>query len=204
MRVLIEVVRHLDGQAASGRKLAHQRRQQACVIRNPLQYSVGENHIEGACVVPGVDVGDVELHLRQALACGLDHVGRTVQASDRSVGKTLDQQLGGVTGATTDIDGRTHIPGGDGRQQVTGGTGAFIFKSDVLFGGPTHCVLLSVRCPRVATIPRRAPPKVSENYLFTFELEKLRKHYRSLGEGLTIDLDGTVVQEKGQQNLNNC
>ena len=36
------------------------------------------------------------------------------------------------------------------------------------------------------------------------ELEKLRKHYRSLGEGLTIDLDGTVVQEKGQQNLNNC
>jgi low affinity Fe/Cu permease len=36
------------------------------------------------------------------------------------------------------------------------------------------------------------------------ELENLRKHYRSLGEGLTIDLDGTVVQEKGQQNLNNC
>jgi len=36
------------------------------------------------------------------------------------------------------------------------------------------------------------------------ELEKLRKHYRSLGEGLTIDLDGTVVQEKGQQNLKNC
>ncbi|MGF6201700.1 low affinity iron permease family protein [Pseudomonas laurylsulfatiphila] len=36
------------------------------------------------------------------------------------------------------------------------------------------------------------------------ELENLRKHYRSLGEGLTIDLDGTVVQEKGQQNLKNC
>ncbi|MGH8350393.1 MAG: low affinity iron permease family protein [Pseudomonas sp.] len=36
------------------------------------------------------------------------------------------------------------------------------------------------------------------------ELENLRKHYRSLGEGLTIDLDGTVVQEKGQHNLNDC
>jgi low affinity Fe/Cu permease len=36
------------------------------------------------------------------------------------------------------------------------------------------------------------------------ELESLRKHYRSLGEGLTIDLDVTVVQEKGQQNLNDC
>ncbi|MGH8388443.1 MAG: low affinity iron permease family protein [Pseudomonas sp.] len=36
------------------------------------------------------------------------------------------------------------------------------------------------------------------------ELEALRKHYRSLGEGQTIDLDGTVVQVNGQDNLKNC
>jgi low affinity Fe/Cu permease len=30
------------------------------------------------------------------------------------------------------------------------------------------------------------------------ELEALRKQYRSLGEGQTIDLDGTVVEEKGK------
>ncbi|MCK8682324.1 low affinity iron permease family protein [Pseudomonas umsongensis] len=36
------------------------------------------------------------------------------------------------------------------------------------------------------------------------ELESLRKHYRSLGEGQTISIDGTVVQEKGKQDLNKC
>jgi hypothetical protein len=36
------------------------------------------------------------------------------------------------------------------------------------------------------------------------ELEALRKHYRSLGEGQTISIDGTVVQEKGKQDLNKC
>ncbi|MDZ5433952.1 low affinity iron permease family protein [Pseudomonas fluorescens] len=36
------------------------------------------------------------------------------------------------------------------------------------------------------------------------ELEALRKHYRSLGEGQTISIDGTVVEEKGKQDLNEC
>lgn len=36
------------------------------------------------------------------------------------------------------------------------------------------------------------------------ELEALRKQYRKLGEGETISLDGTVVQEKGKQDLNEC
>ena len=36
------------------------------------------------------------------------------------------------------------------------------------------------------------------------ELEALRKKYRQLGEGETISLDGTVVQEKGKQYLNEC
>ncbi|KAA0984869.1 MULTISPECIES: low affinity iron permease family protein [unclassified Pseudomonas] len=34
------------------------------------------------------------------------------------------------------------------------------------------------------------------------QLEALRKQYRKLGEGETISLDGTVVQEKGKQDLN--
>lgn len=34
------------------------------------------------------------------------------------------------------------------------------------------------------------------------QLEALRKQYRKLGEGQTISLDGTVVQEKGKQDLN--
>jgi low affinity Fe/Cu permease len=36
------------------------------------------------------------------------------------------------------------------------------------------------------------------------QLEALRKKYRQLGEGETISLDGTVVQEKGKQDLNEC
>ncbi|WP_415770902.1 low affinity iron permease family protein [Pseudomonas sp. LB3P38] len=36
------------------------------------------------------------------------------------------------------------------------------------------------------------------------QLEALRKQYRKLGEGETISLDGTVVQEKGKQDLNEC
>ncbi|MBV6822630.1 low affinity iron permease family protein [Pseudomonas sp. PD9R] len=36
------------------------------------------------------------------------------------------------------------------------------------------------------------------------ELEALRKQYRSLGEGQTVDLDGTVVEEKHKQDLNKC
>ncbi len=36
------------------------------------------------------------------------------------------------------------------------------------------------------------------------QLEALRKQYRQLGEGETISLDGTVVQEKGKQDLNEC
>jgi low affinity Fe/Cu permease len=36
------------------------------------------------------------------------------------------------------------------------------------------------------------------------QLEALRKQYRSLGEGQTVSLDGTVVQEQGKQDLNNC
>jgi low affinity Fe/Cu permease len=36
------------------------------------------------------------------------------------------------------------------------------------------------------------------------QLEALRKKYRQLGEGETISLDGTVVPEKGKQDLNEC
>jgi len=36
------------------------------------------------------------------------------------------------------------------------------------------------------------------------QLEALRKKYRSLGEGQTISLDGTVVEEKGKSGLNDC
>jgi len=36
------------------------------------------------------------------------------------------------------------------------------------------------------------------------QLEALRKQYRKLGEGETISLDGTVVEEKGKQDLNEC
>ncbi len=36
------------------------------------------------------------------------------------------------------------------------------------------------------------------------QLEALRKQYRQLGEGETISLDGTVVQGKGKQDLNEC
>ena len=36
------------------------------------------------------------------------------------------------------------------------------------------------------------------------QLEALRKKYRQLGEGETIALDGTVVQEKGKQGSDEC
>ncbi|WPN45970.1 MULTISPECIES: low affinity iron permease family protein [unclassified Pseudomonas] len=36
------------------------------------------------------------------------------------------------------------------------------------------------------------------------ELEALRKQYRTLGEGQTISLDGTVVEEKGKSGLKDC
>ncbi|KAB0502383.1 low affinity iron permease family protein [Pseudomonas moorei] len=36
------------------------------------------------------------------------------------------------------------------------------------------------------------------------ELEALRKRYRQLGEGETISLDGTVVEENNKQDLNKC
>jgi hypothetical protein len=36
------------------------------------------------------------------------------------------------------------------------------------------------------------------------ELEALRKRYRSLGEGQTIELEGTVVDEKGKSGLKDC
>lgn len=36
------------------------------------------------------------------------------------------------------------------------------------------------------------------------QLEVLRKQYRQLGEGETISVDGTVVEEKGKPDLNEC
>ncbi|MHA6141161.1 low affinity iron permease family protein [Pseudomonas mohnii] len=36
------------------------------------------------------------------------------------------------------------------------------------------------------------------------ELEALRKQYRQLGEGETISLDGTVVEDSYKQDLNKC
>jgi low affinity Fe/Cu permease len=36
------------------------------------------------------------------------------------------------------------------------------------------------------------------------QLEALRKQYRQLGEGETISLDGTVVEEKKDSGLNQC
>jgi low affinity Fe/Cu permease len=36
------------------------------------------------------------------------------------------------------------------------------------------------------------------------ELEALRKQYRKLGEGQTIKLEGTVVEEKGKSGLQDC
>ncbi|KAA0973949.1 low affinity iron permease family protein [Pseudomonas sp. ANT_H12B] len=36
------------------------------------------------------------------------------------------------------------------------------------------------------------------------QLEALRKQYRQLGEGETISLDGTVVEENKKQDLNQC
>ncbi|MGH8425373.1 MAG: low affinity iron permease family protein [Pseudomonas fluorescens] len=36
------------------------------------------------------------------------------------------------------------------------------------------------------------------------QLEALRKQYRQLGEGETISVDGTVVEEKGKPDFNEC
>jgi low affinity Fe/Cu permease len=36
------------------------------------------------------------------------------------------------------------------------------------------------------------------------ELEALRKQYRQLGEGQSIELQGTVVEEKGKSGLQDC
>jgi low affinity Fe/Cu permease len=36
------------------------------------------------------------------------------------------------------------------------------------------------------------------------QLEVLRKQYRQLGEGETISVDGTLVEEKGKPDLNEC
>ncbi|MNE66113.1 hypothetical protein D3C80_1616450 [compost metagenome] len=139
---LLEVVRHLDRQAATGRELGHQRWQQRGVVRQPLEHRVGEDHIKWARLVPGRDIRGVEAHTRQALAGGLDHVGRTVDTTDRGIGKTLYQQLGGVTGAATDVDHRTRIQVGDRSQQITRRARALIFEGHVLFSRPAHRILL--------------------------------------------------------------
>ncbi|KDD65826.1 low affinity Fe/Cu permease [Pseudomonas sp. BT76 TE3572] len=36
------------------------------------------------------------------------------------------------------------------------------------------------------------------------QLEALRKQYRQLGEGETVSVDGTVAEEKGKPDLNQC
>jgi hypothetical protein len=59
-----------------------------------VQNRIRQNHVERAGIGPFFDAADRESDLRQQPAGGRDHVGRTVEAANRSIGKTGRQDFG--------------------------------------------------------------------------------------------------------------
>ncbi|MNH01580.1 hypothetical protein D3C79_608010 [compost metagenome] len=131
---LVEVVRGLDGQAATGHQLAHQVRVQLGMVGQPLQGGVGEDHIDALFGAPAADITHFERQLRQALAGGGDHVCRAVQAGDLRLGVTAGKHLRGVARAAAKVDSAGYRLVGQRRHQVAHRARAFVLEGAVLRG----------------------------------------------------------------------
>ncbi|MOA33439.1 hypothetical protein D3C78_1547340 [compost metagenome] len=131
---LVEVVRGLDGQAAAFAQLPGQMRIQQRVIGQPLQRSVGQDHIHALRGCPGADFTQLELNALQPLAGGSEHVPGAVQPRDGRLGVTLGQHLGRIARATTKVDGGANGPLRQCCHQVAHRPGAFVLEGAVLRG----------------------------------------------------------------------
>ncbi|MNT60768.1 hypothetical protein D3C72_1983710 [compost metagenome] len=109
------------------------------MIGQPLQRSVGEDHIHTLGRGPAGNVAQGEVDIGQALACGPDHVLGAVDATDGCRRITLGQYLGRIARAAAQIDGRADVLLHQCRHQVTYRSGALVFEGAVLRRGPAHC-----------------------------------------------------------------
>ncbi|MNH11780.1 hypothetical protein D3C79_713040 [compost metagenome] len=136
---LVEIVRGLDGQAAALGQLPDQVRVQLGMIGQPLQRSVGEDHIHTLGRGPAGNVAQGEVDIGQALACGPEHVLGAVDAKDCCCRITLGQDLGRIARAAAQIDGRADVLLWQCRHQVAHRSSALVFEGAVLRRGPAHC-----------------------------------------------------------------
>ena len=143
---LVEVVRGLHGQAGAFAELAHQVRIQQGVVRYPLQRGIGQDQVLRLGGSPAGNVGNDRAHTRDAQPLALtglvDHVRVAVQRRHLSIGVTLQQHFGRVTGAAPQVGGVAHRPWRDGGNQVAYGACAFVFEQGILVGRPGHVRLL--------------------------------------------------------------
>jgi hypothetical protein len=114
MRGFVEIVGHLHGEPSARRELVQQRGKQRFMIGHPLKRGIGENEIERAGRIPGGDIAQFELDVRQTLARGGDHIARIVRADDRCIRRVRKQRFSGIARTAADIRCMANIAGARG------------------------------------------------------------------------------------------
>ncbi|MNN26073.1 hypothetical protein D3C81_1395690 [compost metagenome] len=146
MRRFVEVVRGLHRQAAALAQLADQARIQRRVVRHPLQRGIGQDQVLLFGGGPLGNIGNGAAHAGHAqplaLAGFFDHVRVAVQRYYLGIGVTLQQHLGRVARAATQVDSMAYRVWRHGGQQIADGAGALVFEQGILGGGPGHVRLL--------------------------------------------------------------
>ena len=139
MRRLIEIVWHLHRQRPARAEFRHQRREQRLVVRNPLQNSVREDHVERLLRTPFANVGDLEGEVWKPLARSLDHVRGRIEADNVRLRVPPPQDFGRIARAAANVCSADDLGIRDSRHEIMDRPSALLFEFDVLGGGPGHC-----------------------------------------------------------------
>ena len=135
---LLQVVRSLDRQPATGCQLRQQSRVELRVIRQPLQRGVGQDQLRCVLGLPVLDIRQLEGHLGQPLMRCAQHVVTAVDTHHPRLWRMSLQYGSGITGAAAQVDGQLDIIARHRRQQIMHRAGTLAFKQGILLGGPTH------------------------------------------------------------------
>ncbi|KFJ47747.1 hypothetical protein DK52_873 [Brucella abortus] len=103
MGLFAHIVRHLYCQKRAGLQQRQQPLQLLNMVGQPLEDSVGEQHVRFGIRLETGGITDEELHIRQMGLRRVDHVWRRIKARNLRIRPALHKKFGRIAGSTADI-----------------------------------------------------------------------------------------------------
>ena len=140
---LVEIVGHLNRQAAARGEPRGERREQFRVPGHPLQYGIREDQIRGVGILAGiacprVNVRDLESKGREPQTGRVDHILGGVDTGDSGLREARRDELGRIAGTAADVDRETYGARGDCGQEIAGRPGTLLFERYILLRRPAQ------------------------------------------------------------------